>query len=62
LEATPGIDEIRVNRHPGAALNSQASSQLDYVIRFDGISESHAALNALIHQRIPAALAVTYRE
>jgi biotin carboxylase len=61
LTDTPGIDEIRVNRYPGDALDSRATSQLDYVIRFDGMAESNAELNDLVHHQIPSAIRLTYR-
>jgi len=61
LEGTPGIDEARVNRQPGESLNPQSSTQVDHVVRFDGLVESHAALNTLVHELIPSALTLKFK-
>jgi hypothetical protein len=60
LENTPGIDGIRVNRRPGDPVDSRVSTQLDYVVRIDGMVESHDELNELVHGRIASAISLSF--
>ena len=62
LENTPGIDGIRVNRQPGDSLDFRESSQVNYIVRIDGLVESHDELNKLVHERVPSTVSLTYVE
>jgi biotin carboxylase len=60
LDEVPGIDNIRVNRQPGDAVDSRVTTQLDYVVRIDGTVKSYAELNELVHGRINSAISMTF--
>jgi hypothetical protein len=60
LDHMPGIDNIRVNRRPGDPVDSRVSTQLDYVVRIDGMVDSHDELNELVHGRIASAVSLAF--
>jgi hypothetical protein len=62
LRNTPGIDGIQVNRRPGDPVDSRASSQLNFVVRVDGMVDTHDELNRLVHERISSAISLTFLE
>lgn len=60
LNSLPGIDEVRLNRHPGDLVDSRQSSHVGHVVRLDGQVPSHAELALLIYDQIPSALRLTW--
>jgi biotin carboxylase len=60
LSELSGIDEVRLNRPPGAAVDSRESSHQGHVIRIDGVVGSHTDLFDLIHRRIPSTVQLTW--
>jgi biotin carboxylase len=61
LGTLSGIDEVRLNRPPGAAVDSRESSHQGHVIRIDGVVRSHADLFDLIHRRVPSTVQLTWK-
>jgi biotin carboxylase len=60
LGTLPGIDEVRLNRQPGDAVDSRESTHQGHVIRIDGMVGSHPELFELIDRRIPSTVRLTW--
>ncbi len=60
LGTLPGVDEVRLNRPPGAAVDARESSHQSHVIRIDGMVGSHVELFDLIDRRIPSTVSLTW--
>jgi biotin carboxylase len=60
LGTLPGIDEVRLNRQPGDAVDSRESTHQGHVIRIDGMVGSHPELFDLIDRRIPSTVRLTW--
>ena len=61
LGTLSGIDEVRLNRPPGDAVDSRESSHLGHVIRIDGVVRTHTDLFDLIDRRIPSTVRLTWK-
>jgi hypothetical protein len=59
LRKMAGVDEAHFNRRPGDAVSSQESGHLGYVIRIDGMADSHAEL-AVLYEQITSAVEVRF--
>jgi biotin carboxylase len=60
LHDVPGVDNVQVNRRPGDPVDSRMMTQLDHVVRIDGMVESHDELNELVHGLINATVSMTF--
>jgi biotin carboxylase len=61
LGALPGVEEVRLNRQPGDAVDSRESTHQGHVIRIDGMVGSHTALFDLMERQIPATIGLTWK-
>jgi biotin carboxylase len=60
MAALPGVDEVKVNRRPGDAVDAMRSSQIQHVVRVDGMVGSHDKLFNLVHGQIASTVQVTF--
>jgi biotin carboxylase len=61
LSTLPGIDEVRLNRQPGDAVDSRESTHQGHVIRIDGMVGSHSELFDLVERKIPSTVHLTWK-